>query len=61
MNTATVFTERVLRTLSKLPENEQSAISAALTAEFILGRDPDEGLSPFQSILYTMIRTYVGR
>ncbi|MCM1484205.1 MAG: hypothetical protein NC043_07700 [Muribaculaceae bacterium] len=61
MSTTIVFSERVLSTINALPTSERSAISSALTAEFILGRNPDDCLSPLQAILYTMIRSYVKR
>lgn len=61
MNTSAIFSERVVNVLRGLPAAEQTAITSALTAEFVYGTNPDKGLSPLQSILYTMIRSYVER
>ena len=61
MNTSAIFSERVVNVLRGLPVAEQTAITSALTAEFIYGTKADKGLSPLQSILYTMIRSYVER
>lgn len=62
MKQAVVFSPRVLNTIQSLPELERSAISSALASEFLLGITPsDDTLTPFQTILYTMIRSYVER
>lgn len=62
MKQAVVFSPRVLNTIQSLPELERSAISSALASEFLLGIAPsDDTLTPFQTILYTMIRSYVER
>lgn len=62
MNQAVFFSQRVINTINSLPEVEREAISTALASEFILGVVPgDDSLTPFQAILYTMIRSYVER
>ncbi len=61
MNNSVYFSSRVIDTVKALPESERSAISAALASEYILGVNPDDHLTPYQSILYTMIRAYVER
>ncbi len=60
MNESVYFSQRVISTIKSLPEVEREAISTALASEFLLGVAPDDNsLTPFQSIIYTMIRTYV--
>lgn len=62
MNQSVYFSPRVINTLKSLPENEREVITSALASEFILGVVPsDDSLTPFQNILYTMIRSYVER
>ena len=39
MNQAVVISTRVLATINSLPDEERSAMAAALTGEFILGMD----------------------
>ncbi len=56
-----VITPNVVNTINSLPASEQQAISSALAMEFILGRDPSESLTPFQVMVYSMIRSYVAR
>lgn len=51
----------VINTINALPQKERIDISAALTAEFLLGEDPREHLNAFENILYTVIRYYVER
>lgn len=62
MNQAVYFSPRVISTIKSLPEVEREAISSALASEYILGIQPaEDSLTPFQTILYTMIRSYVER
>lgn len=56
-----VITPHVVNTINALPAAERQAISSALANEFILGRDPAESLTPFQVMIYSMIRSYVAR
>lgn len=56
-----VITPHVVDTINSLPADERGAISSALAQEFILGRDPSETLTPFQTMVYAMIRSYVSR
>lgn len=58
---AMVITPHVVNTINSLPVAERSAISAALAMEFILGTDPADTLTPFQVMVYAMIRSYVVR
>lgn len=50
---------RVIDTVNSLPVSDRLPISNALTTEFLLGGDPNEGLTPIQAMLYAMIRHYV--
>lgn len=56
-----VITSKVVDTINSLPPEDRGTISTALAQEFILGRDPAETLTPFQAMVYAMIRSYVSR
>lgn len=60
MNQAIIITPHVINTLKSLPERERSAITAALAEEMILG-GCHSPLSPYQRMLYSIIRFYVER
>lgn len=49
----------MIDTVNSLPPADRIPISNALSAEFILGNDPSESLTPMQNMLYAMIRFYV--
>ncbi|WP_286526053.1 hypothetical protein [Duncaniella freteri] len=59
MATPFVISSRVIDTVNSLPPADRIPISNALSAEFILGNDPSESLTPMQNMLYAMIRFYV--
>lgn len=59
MNQAVVISTRVLATINSLPDEERSAMAAALTGEFILGMDVSKELTEMQQIVYRIIRNYV--
>lgn len=59
MNGNIVISQHVINTIQALPESERTSITQALACDLILGQDPCEMLSPFQSILYSIIRYYV--
>jgi hypothetical protein len=59
MATPFVISSRVIDTVNSLPPEDRISISNALSAEFILGNDPSESLTPMQNMLYAMIRFYV--
>ena len=61
MDTSIIISSHVVDTIKSLPESERAAIATALASELILGNDPDEMLSPFQAMLYSIIRYYVKR
>lgn len=56
-----VISPKVIDTVKALPESERKAIVEALAFDIFLGHNPDEILTPFQALLYTMIRRYVSR
>lgn len=60
MNHSILITPHVINTLKSLPVEERSAIANALAADMILGGDVTE-LSPYQQMLYSIIRFYVER
>lgn len=61
MNQSIVLTPHVLNTINSLPEEERIAITCALAGEMILGNSSDNGLTPEQSLIYTIIRDYIRR
>jgi hypothetical protein len=56
MNQAVVISTRVLATINSLPDEERSAMAAALTGEFILGMDVSKELTEMQQIVYRFSR-----
>lgn len=61
MNQAIIITPHVINTIKSLPERERSAITSALAEEMILGEASGTALSPYQRMLYSIIRFYVER
>lgn len=61
MNSSLVISQHVMNTIRALPKEEREIISNALAREFLLGVDPEGELSPFQAMLYSVIRYYVKR
>lgn len=61
LSSTIIITPHVVNTVKSLPESDRKAIVEALAADILLGVNPDEVLSPFQSILYSMIKFYVER
>ncbi len=61
MNASVVFSSHVINSVKALPESDRRAIANALAGEFLLGLDPDEELTPFQSMLYTIMQFYIKR
>lgn len=59
--TPIIFSPLVIKTVNALSESDRKAIATALINEFILDLNPDDALSPFQAVLYTMISHYVKR
>lgn len=59
MNSSFIISPRVIDTINSLSNDDRAPISNALSREFILGQDPQELLTPTQSIIYAVIRFYV--
>lgn len=60
-NPPVIITQHVINTIKALSDLDRRAIAEALINEFVLGLDPEEGLSPFQAMLYVLISHYVKR
>lgn len=56
-----IISNHVIDTINALSETDRRAIAAAIVDEFVLGLNPDDALSPFQAMLYTLISHYVKR
>ncbi|MCM1292763.1 MAG: hypothetical protein NC111_02320 [Bacteroides sp.] len=54
-----LISKHVINSINALPEEDRGAIAIALVEEMVLGNNPDDKLSPFQAMLYSMIRFYV--
>lgn len=61
MKPSVIISQHVINTVKSLPEADRKAIAEALAAEVLLGENPDTRLTPFQAMLYTMIKFYVDR
>lgn len=59
MNGSLVISQHVVNTIQSLPQEERVVISNALVSEFILGENPENALTPFQAMLYSVVRYYV--
>ncbi len=56
-----VITPHVINTINALPEDERVAVASAFIGEMIMGVDIDGSLSPIQTMLYAVIKSYVQR
>lgn len=59
MNSPVLFSTRVIDTINSLDSDERTAITTALTDEFILKREPSVKLSAIQRMIYAIISRYV--
>ncbi len=59
--TPVIISPHVINTVKALSEVDRKAVAEALVNEFVLGTDPEEGLSPYQAMLYVLISHYVKR
>lgn len=59
MNSSVIISPRVIDTINSLSSADRAPISNALSMEFILGQNPEDTLTPTQSIIYAVIRFYV--
>lgn len=56
-----IISDRVIRTVNALPDEERKVISEALAAELIRGENPISGMSSLQAMIYSAIRYYIRR
>ncbi len=56
-----IISDRVIKTVNALPDEERKVISEALAAELIRGENPISGMSSLQAIIYSAIRYYIRR
>ena len=56
-----VISDHVIETIKALPAEEREAVSRALALELFAGGDPESVLTPFQAMLYSVIRYHVKR
>lgn len=56
-----VISDHVIETIKALPTEEREAVSRALALELFAGGNPEEILTPFQAMLYSVIRYHVKR
>lgn len=62
MSYAPVFiSSHVIESIKSLPDTDRRAVAMALANEMLLGLNPDEGLTPFQAMLYSIIQFHVRR
>ncbi|MCM1071907.1 MAG: hypothetical protein NC210_09955 [[Clostridium] fimetarium] len=61
MSNGFVITPHVLNTINSLPEQERLSIVCTLAGEMLLGIKRDEGLSPMEKVIYSIIRQYIER
>lgn len=56
-----VITPHVINTINALPEDERVAVASAFVGEMIMGFNVEDTLSPIQTMLYAVIKSYVQR
>lgn len=61
MSQSIVISNHVLETIKSLPTDAREVITNALATDLFLGRNPDDTLSPFHAMIYSVIRYYVRR
>ena len=59
LNDSIVITPHVINTINSLPEEERVAVASAFISEMIMGVNPEDGLTPLQTMLYSVIRFYI--
>lgn len=60
-NQSIVISPHVINTINSLPEEERVAVVTAFVGELIMGVNPQGTLSPIQSMLYSIVKSYVER
>jgi len=59
MNQSIVISPRVISTIQALPYNDRIAVASAIAGELLLGHSPEGELSPMETMLYSIIRSYI--
>lgn len=60
-HTPVVISSHVIESIKSLPETDRRAVAIALANEMLLGLNPDDSLTPFQAMLYSIIQFHVRR
>lgn len=60
-NQSIVISPHVINTINSLPEEERVAVVTAFVGELIMGVNLQGKLSPIQSMLYSIVKSYVER
>lgn len=61
MSHSFVISNRVIKTINALPEEERKVISDALASELLFGEEPMSGMSSLQAMIYSVVRYYIRR
>lgn len=61
MTSPVYLSQRVLSDIQALPSSDRLAVVTALAANILLGVDGTKGLSPMETIVYTMLQNTIRR
>lgn len=61
MTNSIVISQNVIRTIGKLPHEERKAIFEAFTSDEIFQTKREVELTPFQELIYAMVKDYIYR
>ncbi|MBQ2045724.1 MAG: hypothetical protein II260_00850 [Muribaculaceae bacterium] len=56
-----LISPRVINTINSLPEDERIAVVTAFVGDMIMGVKVEDSLTPIQTMLYAVIKSYVQR
>ena len=56
-----LISPRVINTINSLPEDERIAVVSAFVGDMIMGVRVEDSLTPIQTMLYAVIKSYVQR
>ena len=56
-----LISPRVINTINSLPEDERIAVVTAFVGDMIMGAKVEDSLTPIQTMLYAVIKSYVQR
>jgi len=60
-HTSVFISSHVIESIRALPDTDRQAVAMALVNEMLLGLNPDDSLTPFQAMLYSIIQFHVRR